>query len=92
MDCVVGTNWIFKKMVTLFLENDCLEMGPELPQPLLKWGCLTVWKIHNFFIPQILREIIFEDFRSAQSTISTHLGSLNLQSSEHLKLHKKGSF
>ena len=37
----------------------------------------TVWKFHDFSITQILREIKFEDSRSAKSTIFTHLEALN---------------
>ena len=33
----------------------------------------TVWKFHDFSITQILREITFEDFRSAKSAILKHL-------------------
>ena len=36
----------------------------------------TVWKFHDFPITQILREIKFEDSRSAKSAVSTHLEAL----------------
>ena len=36
----------------------------------------TVWKFHDFSITQILREIKFEDSRSAKSAILTHLEGL----------------
>ena len=38
----------------------------------------TVWKFQEFSITQILREINFEDFRSAKSAILTHLEALKL--------------
>ena len=38
----------------------------------------TVWKLHNFSITQILREIKVGDSRYAKSAILTHLESLNL--------------
>ena len=37
-----------------------------------------MWKFHDFTITQILREINFEDSRSAKSAILTHLEALNL--------------
>ena len=37
----------------------------------------TVWKFHDFSITQILREIKFEESRSAKSAILTHLEALN---------------
>ena len=37
----------------------------------------TVWKFHNFSTTQILREINFEDSRSAKSANLTHLEALN---------------
>ena len=37
----------------------------------------TVWKFHDFFITQILREINFGDFTSAKSANQTHLEVLN---------------
>ena len=36
----------------------------------------TVWNFHDFTISQILREIIFGDYRSAKSAILTHLEAL----------------
>ena len=38
---------------------------------------LTVWKFQDFCITQILREISFEDSKSAKSAILTHLEALN---------------
>ena len=37
----------------------------------------TVWKFHDFFIIQILREINFEASWSAKSAILPHLEALN---------------
>ena len=37
----------------------------------------TVWKFHDFSIIKILREINFEDSRSAQLAILPHLEALN---------------
>ena len=37
----------------------------------------TVWNFHDFTISQILREIIFGDYRSAKSAILTHFEALN---------------
>ena len=37
----------------------------------------TVWKVHDFSITQILREINFGDSTSAKSAILTHLDVLN---------------
>ena len=37
-----------------------------------------MWKIHDFSIIRIIREINFEDSKSAKSAISTHLEALNL--------------
>ena len=39
---------------------------------------LTVWKFLDFSITQILREINFEDSRSAKFAILIHLEALNL--------------
>ena len=36
----------------------------------------TVWKFHDFSITQILREINYGDYRSANSAVLTHLGAL----------------
>ena len=44
----------------------------------------TVWKFHDFPITQILREIKFEDSRSAKSAIFTHLEALNFDLYEFL--------
>ena len=38
---------------------------------------ITVWKLHNFSVTQILREIIFGEYRSEKSIISTNLEALN---------------
>ena len=37
----------------------------------------TVWKLQNLPITQILREINFQEFRSAKSAILPHLETLN---------------
>ena len=37
-----------------------------------------VWKLEDFSITEILREINFGDFRSAKSAILTHLEALDL--------------
>ena len=37
----------------------------------------TVWKFHDFSIPQILHEIYLWDSRSEKSAILTHLEALN---------------
>ena len=39
--------------------------------------CDKVWKFQNFSIAQNLREIDFEDFRSAKFTILTDFEALN---------------
>ena len=49
---------------------------------------VTVWKVQNFSITQILREIKFGDSRSAKSTILTHLESLNFDFYEFLHFFK----
>ena len=50
--------------------------------PLLEnYTCITVptvWKFHDISVTQILREINFEDFRSAKFAILTHLEALKL--------------
>ena len=43
----------------------------------IKDFCITMWKFKDFSTTQILREINFEDFRSAKSAILTHLEALN---------------
>ena len=48
----------------------------------------TEWKFHEFSTIQILREINFEDFRSAESTILTHLVPLNFDFYELLHFLK----
>ena len=47
-----------------------------------------MWKFHEFSTIQILREINFEDFRSAESTILTHLVPLNFDFYELLHFLK----
>ena len=42
-----------------------------------KGNNLTVWKIQDFSIPQILREINFGDCTSVKSAILTHLEACN---------------
>ena len=48
----------------------------------------TVWKCHDFCIIQILREIKFEDFKSAKSAILPHLEALNFDFYEFLHFVK----
>ena len=47
-----------------------------------------MWKFHDFSITQILREINFEDSRSAKSAILTHLEALNFDFYEFLHFLK----
>ena len=49
----------------------------DMPFPDYIWEWNTVWKFHDFYITQILREIKFWDSRSAKSAILTHLEALN---------------
>ena len=48
----------------------------------------TVWKFHYFCIIQILREINFEDIRSAKSAILPYLEALNFDLYEFLHFLK----
>ena len=48
----------------------------------------TVWKFQDFSITQILREINFEDSRSAKSAILTHFELLNFDFYELLHILK----
>ena len=48
----------------------------------------TVWKFHDFFIIQILREINLEDSWSAKSAILPHLEALNFDFHEFLHFLK----
>ena len=45
---------------------------------------ITMWKIYDFSITQILREINFWDSRSAKSAILTHIEALNFDFYEFL--------
>ena len=47
-----------------------------------------MWKFHDFSITHILREIKFEDSRSAKSAIFTHLEALNFAFCEILHFLK----
>ena len=47
-----------------------------------------MWKFHDFSIAHILREIKFEDSRSAKTAISTHLEVLNFDFYELLHFLK----
>ena len=49
-------------------------------------------EFHEFPIAQILREIKFGDFRSAESAILTHLEALNLGFYEFLHFLKVGIY
>ena len=53
------------------------------------WTFITVWKFHDFSITQILREINFEDSRSAKTAILTHLEALNFAIFEGRNLQKQ---
>ena len=48
----------------------------------------TVWKIHDFSIIRIVREINFEDSKSAKSVILTHLEAMNFDFYEFLHFLK----
>ena len=48
----------------------------------------TVWKFHDYYIIQILREINFKDSWSAEFIILTHLEALNLHFDEFLHFLK----
>ena len=52
----------------------------------------TVWKFQDFCITENLREINFEDSRSAKSTISIHLEALNFGFYDFLHFLKAGIF
>ena len=68
----------------------------------------TVWKFQEFSVTQILREINFGDFRSANSAVLTDLEALNfsfctflhfpkteihqMNKIQSIKIGKKGSF
>ena len=52
----------------------------------------TVWKLHDFSITQILREINFGDSRSAKSAILTHSEALNFCTFWKLKFTKSTKF
>ena len=47
-----------------------------------------MWKFQDFCITEILREINFEDSRSAKSAISTHLEALDFDFYEYLHFLK----
>ena len=47
-----------------------------------------MWKFHDFCIIEILREINFEDSRSAKLAILTHLEALNFDIYEFLHILK----
>ena len=49
-------------------------------------------EFHNFSGNQILREINFEDCRSAKSAILTHLVALNIDFDEFLHFMKAGFY
>ena len=51
-------------------------------------GFLTVWKLHDFSITQILRDIKFEDSRMAKSVILILLDALNFDYKEILHFWK----
>ena len=53
---------------------------------------MTVWKLHNFSVTQILREFNFRDFRSAKSAVSTHLEAFKLDFYELLHFLKTGIY
>ena len=49
---------------------------------------VTVWKFHNFYITQILRETKVSDFRGPKSAILTNLDTLIFYLYEFLHLLK----
>ena len=53
---------------------------------------VTVWKLQNFSITQILHEINFGDPRSAKSAILTHLEVLNIDFYEFLHFLKAENY
>ena len=55
-------------------QNNCKQQSDQI----------TVWKIHDISITQILREIKFGDSRSPKSAIYTHLEALNFDLYEFL--------
>ena len=59
-----------------------------LKEDLVSTIYFTVWKFHDFCITQILREINFEDSRSAKSAILTHSQALNFAFYAFLHLWK----
>ena len=69
------------------MTNACHKAKHLIPRSLI--GTLsTVWKFHNFAITQILREINFDDSKSAKSAILTHLEILNFEFDEFLTFLK----
>ena len=50
----------------------------DMPFPDYIWEWNTVWKFHDFYITQILREINFWGSRSAKSAILAHLVVLKI--------------
>ena len=59
-------------------QNNCKQQSDQI----------TVWKIHDISITQILREIKFGDSRSSKSAIYTHLEALNFDLYEFLHFLK----
>ena len=53
---------------------------------------MSVWKIQNFSVTQILREINFGDSRSAKCAISTHSEGLNFVNLVDFSLQKVQKF
>ena len=49
---------------------------------------ITVCEFHDFSVTQILREIIFENFRSANSAVFAILGADNFVNLVHFSLQK----
>ena len=52
----------------------------------------TVWKFHDFSIPQILCQINFEDPRSAKTAIFANLGAVNFVDLINFSLQKVQKF
>ena len=65
----------FKNPCTDFTQNLSGRKSPIFPQCELH----TVWKFHNFFATQILREIIFGTFVNTNTVILTILAALNFE-------------
>ena len=61
--------------------NQCCQLNPY-----------TVWKFQDFCITEILREINFEDSRSAKSAVFAILGAVNFVHLVNFSLQKVQKF